>query len=113
MLKIYHNPKCSKSREGCQILKDSKQEYEIVEYLKNPLTEDEIKDLVRILKINPIDLVRKKEDIWKENYAVKEMSDQEIITALSQHPKLIERPIVVKEDKAVIGRPPSLIKGLF
>lgn len=113
MLKIYHNPRCSKSREGCQILKDSNQDFEIVEYLKNPLSANELKELIRILNIEPIDLVRKKEDIWKANYAGKELSDEEIIEAMTEHPKLIERPIVVKDDKAVVGRPPSLIKGLF
>lgn len=109
MIEIYHNPRCSKSREGCQILNQLKKEYKIIEYLKEPLSQDEIKSLIQKLGIHPMDLVRTKEEIWKKNYKNKTMSDEEIIQALEAHPKLIERPIVVKGSKAIIGRPPTLI----
>lgn len=113
MIKIYHNPRCSKSREGLAILQEGKEDFEIIEYMKHPLSMDEIKELIEKLNIKPIDLVRKNEEIWKEKYAGKEMSDNQIIEAMSLHPRLIERPIVVKDNQAVIGRPPTLIKKLL
>ncbi|WP_117883580.1 arsenate reductase (glutaredoxin) [Aureibaculum luteum] len=112
-MKIYHNNRCSKSRCGLEILKNSKQDFEVVDYIKNPLSEAEIKDLLKKLDFSPIQLVRKNEAIWKENYKGKDLSDTEIIKAMSAHPKLIERPIVVKGDKAVIGRPPENITTLL
>lgn len=113
MIKIYHNPRCSKSREGCSILQNIDQEYEIIDYLKNPLSVEELKDLIRKLQIKPLDLVRRKEEIWKEKYEGKELSDEAIIQAMHENPKLIERPIVVNGNKAVIGRPPVLIKEIL
>lgn len=112
-MKIYHNNRCSKSRSGLEILNNSKQDYEVIDYIKNPLSENEIKDILKKLNFTPIQLVRKNEAIWKENYKGKELSDDEIIKALAEHPKLIERPIVVKGDKAVVGRPPENIKQLL
>ncbi|MBJ2173172.1 arsenate reductase (glutaredoxin) [Aureibaculum sp. A20] len=112
-MKIYHNNRCSKSRCGLEILNNSKQDFEVVDYIKNPLSEDEIKDLLKKLNFSPLQLVRKNEAIWKENYKGKDLSDSEIIKAMSEHPKLIERPIVVKGDKAVIGRPPENISALL
>lgn len=112
MIKIYHNPRCSKSREGLQILEDSGKDYEVVLYLENPPTKEELRQILTQLKIRPIDLVRKGENIWKENFRGKEMDDEEILTALSNNPKLIERPIVITGTKAVIGRPPELIKNI-
>ncbi len=108
-IKIYHNPRCSKSRQGLQILKDKGVDFEIVQYLKTPPTKEELKEIIKKLDIKPIDLVRKNEKIWKENYKGKELTDDEIIEAMVKFPKLIERPIVVKEDKAVLGRPPENI----
>ncbi|MDN6279701.1 MAG: arsenate reductase (glutaredoxin) [Psychroflexus sp.] len=115
MIKIYHNPRCSKSRQGLDIVKESGKEYEVVEYLKEPLTADELKEILKLLNIKPIALVRKNEKIWKENYKEheKDLSDNEITNAMLKQPKLIERPIVVNEDKAVIGRPPEDIKGIL
>ena len=108
-IKIYHNPRCSKSRQGLQILKDKGVDFEIVQYLKTPPTKEELKEIIKKLGIKPIDLVRKNEKIWKENYKGKEVTDDEIIEAMVKFPKLIERPIVIKEDKAVLGRPPENI----
>ncbi len=112
-MKIYHNNRCSKSRCGLQLLKDSGQEFEIIDYLKNPLSEKEIKELLKKLDFTPIQLVRKNEAIWKENYKNKNLTDSDIIKAMATHPKLIERPIVIKGNKAVIGRPPENITDLI
>jgi len=112
-MKIYHNNRCSKSRCGLQLLEESGQDFEIIDYLNNPPSEKEIKDLLKKLGITPIQLVRKNEAIWKENYKNKTLSDIEIIKAMATHPKLIERPIVIKGDKAVIGRPPENITTLI
>lgn len=113
MIQIYHNPRCSKSREGLQILKDSNEEFEVVEYLKTPLTRQELTELIKKLGIEPLDLVRKNEAIWKENYKEKDLLDSQIIDAMVNHPNLIERPIVVNGKKAIVGRPPTLIKDIL
>ncbi len=105
MIKIYHNPRCSKSREGLCTLQDLNQKVEIINYIENPLTFDELKRLIALLKIKPIELVRTKESIWKEQFKDKNLTDEEIIEAMVTHPKLIERPIVVNGNKAVIARP--------
>ncbi|MFY0604086.1 MAG: arsenate reductase (glutaredoxin) [Flavobacteriaceae bacterium] len=113
MIKIYHNPRCRKSREGLAILQDSGKEFEIIEYLKETPTFNELSEIINLLKIKPIDLVRKSEAIWKENYRGKELSDTNLITAMIENPKLIERPIVVDKNKAVVGRPPINIKQIL
>ena len=113
MIQIYHNNRCSKSRCGLEILENSGKEFEIVKYLENTPTANELKNLISLLNIQPIDLVRKNEAIWKENYKGKEMSDTEIIEAMINHPKLIERPIVVNGNKAVIGRPTEKISSIL
>lgn len=112
-MKIYHNPRCGKSREGLAILQESKLTFEIVNYLENPLSTAELTDIIKLLGIPPIDLVRKNEAIWKENYKGKILSNSEIIAAMIQNPKLIERPVVINNNKAVIGRPPELIKSIL
>lgn len=109
MYKIYHNNRCRKSREGLGILEDSGQEFKVINYLENPPTKQELKDILKKLGLSPIQLVRKGEKIWKENYKGKKLNDDEIIAAMIEHPKLIERPIVVKDDNAVLGRPPENI----
>ncbi|KGL60739.1 MULTISPECIES: arsenate reductase (glutaredoxin) [unclassified Polaribacter] len=113
MIKIYHNPRCSKSRQGLAILEDSKKEFEVIKYLDHTLSEEELNELIKFLNISPIDLVRKNEKIWKENYKGKELSDKEIIIAMVENPKLIERPIVINNNKAVIGRPPEKIAAIL
>lgn len=112
-MKIYHNPRCGKSREGLAILRESKLPFEIINYIETPLSKDELSEIIKLLGIPPINLVRKNEAIWKENYKGKNLSDSEIITAMSHNPKLIERPIVINNGKAVIGRPPELIKSIL
>lgn len=113
MLKIYHNARCSKSRQGLELVKDSGEEFEVVDYLKNPPSTEDIKELLQLLGIPAIDLVRKNEAIWKENYKEKTLSEDEVVQAMHENPKLIERPIVIKDEKAVIGRPPELVKDLL
>ncbi len=104
-----HNPRCSKSREALKILEENGINAEIVKYLETPPTKEEIKELLKMLGINARDLMRTKEDIYKE-LKLKDVDDEEkLIKAMAEHPKLIERPIVIKDSKAVIGRPPSKI----
>lgn len=112
-MKIYHNPRCSKSRQGLEILKNNNQDFEVVEYLKTPLTFLELEQLIAMLKINPIDLIRKNEAIWKEQFKGKDLDNKAIITAMIDNPKLMERPIVVKNNIAVIGRPPEKIISIL
>jgi len=109
MIQIYHNNRCRKSREGLQILEESRKEFEIVKYLETIPTTKELKNIIGLLGISPIELVRKNEVIWKEKYKNKTLSDSEIINAMVDNPKLIERPIIINGDKAVIGRPPKRI----
>jgi arsenate reductase len=112
-IKIYHNPRCSKSRIGLGILQDAKVDFEIVKYLDEVPSVTELKEIIKKLGIKPIALIRKGEKIWKENYKGKELTDAEIINAMVENPKLIERPIVIKDDKAVIGRPSENIEALI
>jgi len=112
-MKIYHNPRCRKSREGVQYLIDKKLNFEIIDYLKEGVSENDIKSILNKLKISAINLVRKNEKIWKENFKGKELKEEEIISILCKEPKLIERPIIVYKNKAVIGRPKENIEKLF
>ncbi len=112
-MKIYHNPRCSKSREGLQILNDLHRDFEVIDYLKNPPTKAELQHILKLLGFKPIDLVRKNEAIWKENFKGKDLSDSAIIQAMIDFPKLIERPIVINNGKAVVGRPPQIIKTII
>ena len=112
-MKIYHNPRCSKSRQGLALLEASKLNFEIIKYLDTKITIDELTEVIELLKISPIDLVRKNEAVWKEKYKGKNLTDSEIILAMTKNPKLIERPIVINNGKAVIGRPPELIKSIL
>jgi len=105
MIKIYHNSRCRKSREGLELLKESKREFKIIEYLKETPSFDELKSIINLLGITPLELIRKNESIWKNNYKGKELTNDEVIRAMTEHPKLIERPIVINKEKAVIGRP--------
>lgn len=113
VLTIYHNPRCRKSRETLQIIENKGAEYEVVKYLEEPLSESGLKKVLEKLNAKPGDIVRKQEKIFKENYKGKNLSDEVIIKAIAEHPKLMERPIVVKGEKAVIGRPPENVKELL
>ena len=113
MITIYHNPRCSKSRQGLELVKESGQEFEIRDYIKQPLSEEELSSLLQSLNMAPLELVRTEEKVWKENYKGKDFNDQELIRVMIQHPSLIQRPIVVKEGKAVVGRPSERISELL
>lgn len=104
-LKIYHNPRCRKSREALQYLQALELEYEVVLYLKNTLNPDELKALLEKLGYTPEMLLRKNESLWKTEFANKNLSAAELITTMTSNPKLIERPIVEQENSAVVARP--------
>lgn len=112
MIKIYHNQRCSKSRCTLDILKDKSVEMEVIDYQVNPPSSEELKDILRMLDMKPLDLIRKGEDIYKGNFKGKELSDEEWIDVMIKHPKLIERPIVVNNGRAVIGRPPENVQRI-
>ena len=113
MLKIYHNPRCAKSREGLAILETSGQDFEVVEYLKDIPSKEQLREILNYLDIPALQLVRKNEAVWKEKFKGKTLSEDEIIQAMTQYPKLIERPIVIRGTQAVVGRPPETIKDLL
>ncbi len=113
MIKIYHNPRCRKSREGLAIVESTGKDFEIIHYLEDIPEKEELRKVLDCLSISPIQLVRKNETIWKENFKGKILSDEEIIEAMVKYPKLIERPIVIKGDRAVIGRPSETIIELL
>ncbi len=114
MVKIYHNPQCSKSRHTLVLLKENGIEPEITRYLDNPPSVDEIDDILGKLNFeNARDLMRRGETIYKD-LGLKDIHDHDALTrAMSDNPKLIERPIVIKGERAVIGRPPENVKGLI
>lgn len=104
-MKIYHNSRCSKSRDSFNLLTEKGIKFETIEYLKNPLTKEDLTSLLAKLNIPAKDLIRKGEKDFKENFKGKELSEEKWVEAMLEYPKLIERPIVVKGNKAVIGRP--------
>lgn len=112
MLTIYHNPRCSKSRQTLALIEEASAPVTIVEYLKTPLDESEIKRLLSLLSLMPIEMMRTKEAEFKEQN-LKGASDEALIQAMVNTPKLIERPIITCGDKAVIGRPPENVLTLI
>ena len=113
MIKIYHNNRCSKSRCGLDILEQSGQPFEVIKYLENTPTYSELENIINLLGINPIQLIRKNEAIWKEKYKNQDFSDSELIEIMINNPKLIERPIVINGNRATIGRPPESILDII
>ena len=106
-MKIYHNPRCSKSRQTLEILIKKNADFEIVEYLKYKLSITDLEEIIAKLEIKTIELVRKNESVWKEKFKGRNLNDKEIIQAMIDNPKIIERPIVVNGNKAILGRPPE------
>ena len=107
-IKIYHNPRCSKSRQTLQLLQDKNITPEIILYLESPPTKAELKDLLKKLGISPRDLLRTSEQAYKEaGLSDASLTEQQLLQAMITEPKLIQRPIVVAGDKAVLGRPPE------
>lgn len=108
--RIFHNPRCSKSRQTMQLLEQHNITPEVVEYLKTPPTKEELEKILKMLKIEPRELMRTKEKEYKElGLADQSLSRNELIEAMVEHPKLIERPIVITDGKAAIGRPPEKV----
>lgn len=113
MTVIYHNPRCSKSRQTLQLLNDNGIEAQVRLYLKEPPSRNEIEKLLLQLGMSPIELMRTKEALYKELGLTTESTDEERLTAMLENPSLIERPIVINNDKAAIGRPPENVLALF
>lgn len=107
---IYHNPRCSKSRQALQILLSHDFKPIIIEYLKTPLTEREITELLHLLGVPPREIMRKNEDLYKQlNLVNPDLTDEQLMTYLAENPILIERPIVVIDKQAILARPPEKI----
>ncbi len=113
MIQILHNARCGKSRDCLAFLTESGKEFEVIKYLETVPTLEELKEIISKLGIKPIDLVRKKEPIWLENFKNKTLSDTEVIEAMIANPILIERPIVINGEKAVIARPMENAKSIL
>jgi arsenate reductase len=101
----YHNPRCKKSREGLQLLEEKGIQPEVILYMTESLSPMDLEDVLVKLDIDAEDLIREKEAVWKEEFKGKELSEDELILAMIEYPQLMERPILVNGDKAVIGRP--------
>jgi arsenate reductase len=112
-LKIYHNPRCSKSRETLDIIVKNGHEVEIIEYLKNAITFSELKDILVRLHLKAEQIIRKNEALYKEKFKGKSFNEDEWITILIENPVLIERPIVIKGNKGILGRPPENVLSLL
>ncbi len=111
---IYHNPRCSKSRQTLELLKESGIEPRIVKYLETPPTADELKAILKRLGMKPRDLMRKREKEYKElGLDDPSLGDEELIQAMVEHPRLIERPIVLHDDRAALGRPPEQVLDIL
>ncbi len=112
-MKIYHNPRCSKSRQTLQIIQDANTDVEIVEYLNTIPSKNELKEILKKLGMKAEEIIRKGGNDFKENFKGKNLSEEEWIEAMIKYPKLIERPIIIKGNKAVLGRPPENVKELL
>ncbi|WP_443939633.1 arsenate reductase (glutaredoxin) [Pedobacter sp. MW01-1-1] len=113
MIQIYHNSRCTKSRCAVEILEDSGKPFQIIKYLEDTPSVETLTEIVKKLGIKPFDLIRKAEKVFLEKYKDKTLSDQEWIEAMVENPILIERPIVVSGDKALIARPSERVYGLL
>jgi arsenate reductase (glutaredoxin) len=113
MLKIYHNPRCRKSRAGLEYLKSKQVDFKIVDYLNTGLTTDQVHEILLKANLKAIDLVRKQEDIYKKELKGKSFQEEEWIRIICENPKLLERPIVVSRYKAVIGNPMERIDEMI
>ncbi len=105
MIQILHNARCSKSRECLAFLDESKRQYEVIEYLKTPPTVEQLKEIIAKLGLKPIDLIRRKEPLWIEKFEGKKHTPAALLKIMAKNPILIERPIVINGDRAIIARP--------
>lgn len=108
-----HNPRCSKSRAALELVNESGAAIPVREYLRHPLSIDELREIVNTLGVRPIEIVRRGEPQFQELGLSDTTPDDEVLRALSEHPILIERPIVVRDGRAVVGRPPELVRDLL
>jgi arsenate reductase (glutaredoxin) len=113
MIKIYHNPRCKKSRAGLAYLETKTSDFEVIKYLENNLSATELKELFDKTGKEPRDLLRKQEEYFKKNLKDKDLSDSELLKEMAAYPKLIARPIVEKDDKAVLAEPPGEIDKIL
>ena len=113
MIQIYHNNRCRKSRDCLAFLEQTGKEFEVIKYLENSPTYDELKTTIQKLNIKPLELVRQKEKIWMDRFRNKKFTDDEIIQIMVDNPILIERPIVINENKAIIARPLEKVHAIL
>lgn len=113
MIKIYHNPRCRKSREALKYLEDKGASFEVIQYLQNPLTGQELSNLINKLNISPIDLIRKEEALWKTQFKDKNLDNKALINLMIKEPRLMQRPIIEFQDMAVIARPIIALENLI
>lgn len=113
MIRIYHNPRCRKSRAGLEYLQDKTGEFETIDYIKMGISPEEIREILAKMNTSASNLVRTQEDYYKKMLKGKDIQDEEWISILSENPRLIQRPIIVTEHKAVLGQPPENIDKLL
>ena len=110
---IYHNPRWGKSRDSVRILEEKKLDYRVIEYLREPLTSNDLKKILRILDLSPVDIIRTSEQDYKDNNIENIKSDEELIDAILKYPKILQRPIILNGDRGVVGRPPENILSII
>jgi len=113
MIRIYHNPRCRKSRAGLEYLQDKTGDFETIDYIRNGISREEIREILAKMNTSPSNLVRTQEDYYKKKLKGKDIPDEDWIDILAENPKLIQRPIIVTEHKAVLGQPPENIDNLL
>ncbi|MDA3882958.1 MAG: arsenate reductase (glutaredoxin) [Bacteroidales bacterium] len=113
MIKIYHNPRCSKSREGLSFLSETTQDFEIAEYLKNGISTKNIQEITSKMNCSAEEIIRRQEPDFKDFYKGKKLSEEEWIQAIVNHPKLLQRPIIVTEKSAIIARPANVMTKII
>ncbi|MDA9231531.1 arsenate reductase (glutaredoxin) [Rickettsiales bacterium] len=114
MIKIYHNPRCSKSRQAIELLNSKNTEHEIILYLEEGLKINDIKNLLKLLNLNVRDIIRTSESAYKENNLQdKSLSEKFLIQKIIENPKLLQRPIIINQNQAVIGRPTENILSIL
>ena len=112
-MKYFHNPRCRKSREGLELIKNKNVNPKLIFYLNEPISFEELQNIINKLGISPIDLIRKNETLFKENFKGKSLTDDQWIQTMIDHPKLMERPIFIVGNKGVVGRPPEKVLELL
>ena len=113
MIRIYHNPRCRKSRAGLEYLQDKTGDFETIDYIRNGISREEIREILAKMNTPPSNLVRTQEDYYKKKLKGKDIPDEDWIDILAENPRLIQRPIIVTEHKAVLGQPPGNIDNLL